>query len=197
MAFTMSGFVAGMAVGGGLVLAGLVLGGQAPALSEDASFNTITAQEIRLTDRLGRETYLTLGSSELGGHVALMNAAGAEVMVLGVSELQNPIIDEEAAAAPSEETEEQTPIYAGTIDLLTDSGTLLMRHGGTRAGGEITVRNILGRRVGRLAARATLDGRFQLLDQGGESVAEIVASTQGGLYLSMDRRGRILARLPQ
>ena len=198
MVFTKSGFVAGMTVGGGLVLGGLALGGQAPALSDEASFKTITTQEIRLTDRLGRDTYISLGSSDLGGHIKLYSAEGVEVMTLGVAELPKPIVSDEAP--PEEQSEagmEPKPIFAGTIDLRSSEGELLMRHGGTRAGGEITVRNIKGRQVVRLAARSTLDGRFQVLDAGGVPVAEIIGTTQGGLYMSLDRRGKILARLPR
>lgn len=187
------GFVVGMAVGGALVAGGIMLGGMAAQDTGDATFATLKAQQIEIVDRRGRSTYLTLRASDLGGHVSLFDKTGKEVMTFGVTELPRPEPGPEEQPA---DTADAPPVYAGVSDIRASDGTLLIRQSGTIFGGVIGVRTRNGRDAVSAGVHETGNGLIVVHDLGGAPVTQILGTPQGGVYISVDRRGNILGRMP-
>lgn len=187
------GFVAGMAVGGVLVAGGIMLGGMAAQSTGDATFSTLKAQRIEIVDRRGRSTYLTLRASDLGGHVSMFDNLGKEVMTFGVTELPKPAPGPEEQPA---ETADAPPVFAGVADIRASDGTLLIRQSGTIFGGVIGARSRNGRDAVSIGVHETGNGLIVVHDLGGAPVSQILGTPQGGVYLSVDRRGNVLGRMP-
>ena len=183
----------GMVVGGALVAGGMALGGMSAQDDDVATFKTINAQEIHLTDRRGQKTFLTLRSSELGGHMILYDTQGREMMVFGVTRLPDPKPTNEEPLSPQPAPE---PVFAGVADVRASDGTLLLRQGGALSGGDLTIHNRLGRDAVSIAAHESGNGLITVYDLGGQPVAEINGTTQGGLFQTKDRRGNVLGHLP-
>lgn len=182
-------FVLGMAVGGVLMGGGMLLGGMAQEGGGDAQFGKLRAQEITLTDYLGREEFMKLRATDSGGMISVFDRNGKEVIAMGVTRLVAP-----SGNAQDEAIENVK--FTGVIDIKTSDNVLLMRHGGNTFGGFSIVKNAQGRDVVSIANRESGDGVIAVHDVGGAPVAVIIGTPQGGVFQSQDRRQNMLGRIP-
>lgn len=182
-------FVIGMAVGGVLMGSGIMLGGMAQQSGGDAQFGKLRAEEITLTDYLGRQEFMTLKATETGGLISVLDRHGNEVIAMGVTRL----------IAPTGNTQNEAPEtikFSGAIDFKSSDNTVLLRQGGNKFGGYSSVKNAQGREVVTTAAREEGDGVVGAHDRGGSIVAVMIGTPQGGVFQSQDRRGNVLGRIP-
>lgn len=182
-------FFLGMITGGGLLGAGLLLGGMNQPEGGDASFNKITAQEISIADYRGRQEYMNFRSTPTGGLITVFDRDGKQVMALGVSRLVPP-----TGNTQDEPTEELA--FTGVIDIQSSDGVVLVRNAANAYGGMVQVNNVQGRNTSAMAVRDTGDGIIAAADRGGKPVALIFGTPQGGLFQSQDRRDNVLGRIP-
>lgn len=182
-------FFLGMITGGGLLGAGLLLGGMNQPGGGDASFNKITAQEISIADYRGRQEYMNFKSTPTGGLITIFDRDGKQVLAMGVTRL----------APPTGNTQDQPPeehSFTGIIDIQSSEGAVLVRNAGNTYGGVVQVNNVQGRNTSTMGVRDTGDGIIAAADRGGKPVALIFGTPQGGLFQSQDRRDNVLGRIP-
>lgn len=183
-------FVLGMVVGGTLMGGGMLLGGMSTGTGGDASFNKITAQEITLTDYKGRQEFITLKSTEIGGVISVLDRDGNDVMTFGVTRLVAPTGNDQPDATSDEVK------WTGVFDIRTSDNVLLVRNAGNTFGGYIGVNNSQGRNAATMGVQKSLNGVIAANDLGGKTVAIMAGTTQGGIFQSQDRRSNILGRMP-
>lgn len=183
-------FVLGMIVGGALVAGGMLLGGMAQVAGGDAAFGKLTAREITLTDARGRSEVMKFRAAETGGSISVFDVNGKEILTLGATRLVPPTSNDPPLA------EEETIMYAGTIDVRTSDNILAARTSANTFGGFVAINNLQGRNAATMGVQQSANGVIAVNDLGGTVVAIIAGTPQGGIFRSQDRRANVLGQIP-
>ncbi len=182
-------FVLGMTVGGILMGGGMLLGGMTQQSGGDAQFGKLRAEEITLTDYLGRKEFMKFRATEMGGLITVLDRNGKEVLAMGVARQTAP-------TGNSQNEIIENVKYTGVMDVKTSDNVLLMRQGGNQYGGFSSIKNAQGRDVVTITSREDGNGIVGAHDRGGTVVGIMIGLPEGGVFQSQDRRGNVLGRIP-
>lgn len=128
-------FVAGMAVGAAVLVAGLFLGGAAQGQAQgqpapaDGAFKTLTVSTLNVVNGRG-EVVATVGSNNVGGEVRVLNNAGQPVAGIGTRGGGG-----EVAVADRKGTQRVRIADDGTIEIYGDDKKVRLRMAGYKSDG--------------------------------------------------------------